>query len=129
MPDGKRKNPHGKKPAAKADRPKEKKGKKGGRKQALIETLEYYRALVENLPVGVYRNTPGPEGRFVMANPALARMHGYDSLEEFLQVRVADLYWDPAERAELSRKLSEQGALTGEVVRLRRKDGTALWAS
>ena len=30
------------------------------------------------------------------ANPALARMHGYDSVEEFQKVKVADLYQNPA---------------------------------
>ena len=38
--------------------------------KALRESEEQYRTLLNNLPVGVYRNTPGPEGRFLMANPA-----------------------------------------------------------
>ncbi len=63
---------------------------------ALRESEERYRSLVNNLNVGVYRNTPGSHGRFIHANPALARMHGYDSVEEFQKVRVADLYQDAA---------------------------------
>ena len=56
----------------------------------LAESEERYRSLVTNLNVGVYRNTPGPHGRFLHANPALARMHGFDSVEEFQRIRVAD---------------------------------------
>lgn len=36
--------------------------------------------LLEDLPIGVYRTSP--EGRVLMANPALLRMLGYASFEE-----------------------------------------------
>lgn len=49
----------------------------------LLKNEEQYRTLIENVNIGVYRNTGGPEGRFIQANPALIAMHGYDSLEEF----------------------------------------------
>ena len=64
-------------------------------KEALQESEERYSALIQNVPVGLYRNTPGPKGRFIMANPALLRMLGYDSLDEYLQTPVADHYWNP----------------------------------
>ena len=69
---------------------------------ALSQSEERYRSLVTNLNVGVYRNRPGLRGGFVHANPALARMHGYESVEEFQKVRVADLYQDPRERESVS---------------------------
>ena len=46
--------------------------------KALRESEEQYRTLLNNLPVGVYRNTPGPEGRFLMANPAFCKMVAYE---------------------------------------------------
>lgn len=30
-------------------------------------------SLIEHLPVGLYRNTPGAEGRFIPANSAMAQ--------------------------------------------------------
>jgi PAS domain S-box-containing protein len=56
----------------------------------LSQSEKRYRSLVNNLNVGVYRNEPGLDGGFVHANPALARMHGFDSVEEFQKVRVAN---------------------------------------
>ena len=50
---------------------------------ALRESEERYRSLVNNLNVGVYRNTPGRGGTFIQANPALARILGYASPAEF----------------------------------------------
>ncbi|MEE8300445.1 MAG: PAS domain-containing protein, partial [Desulfatiglandales bacterium] len=60
--------------------------------EALRETEEHYRTLVQNIPVAVYRNTPGPEGRFLMANPTFLKMFGLDSEEEFKKTIVTDLY-------------------------------------
>jgi hypothetical protein len=96
---------------------------------ALAESEERYRSLVNNLNVGVYRNTPGPHGRFIQVNPALARMHGYDSVEEFQEVRVADLYQDPGEREVFVAGLLHEGAVVNHELRLKKKDGTAIYAS
>jgi PAS domain S-box-containing protein len=59
-----------------------------GRKQAEREREEAqtrYRELMDNLPVGVYRRTPGPEGRFLEVNPALVSMFEAESAEALLQ--------------------------------------------
>ena len=84
---------------------------------------------MNNLNVGVYRNTPGPHGRFIHANPALARMHGYDSVEEFQKVRVADLYQDPGERKAFLADLLRQGSVVNYELRLKKKDGTPIYGS
>ena len=96
---------------------------------ALAESEERYRSLVNNLNVGVYRNTLGPHGRFIQANPALARMHGYDSVEEFQKVRVADLYQQPGERKEFVAEMLRRGSVVNHELRLKKKDGTAIYGS
>jgi PAS domain S-box-containing protein len=96
---------------------------------ALRESEERYRSLVNNLNVGVYRNTPGPLGRFVQANPALARMHGYDSVEDFQETRVVDHYREPGERKEFVAELLRQGSVVNYELRLKKKDGTAMYGS
>jgi PAS domain S-box-containing protein len=96
---------------------------------ALTESEERYRSLVNNLTVGVYRNKPGLQGGFVQANFALARLHGYDSVEELQKVRVADLYQDPRDRGEFLANLKRQGTLRNYEVRLKKKDGTPIDAS
>lgn len=96
---------------------------------ALQASEERYRSLIQNLPIGLYRNTPGPEGKFLMANPAIARMHGYDSVEEFLEVAPARLYAAPARRVAISKRLLEEGQIVAEEIRLRRKDGVPFWGA
>jgi len=96
---------------------------------ALAESEERYRSLVTNLNVGVYRNTPGPDGRFLHANPALARMHGYESVEEFQKVKVADLYQEPGDRKAFLADLLRQGSLVNYEIRLKKHDGTPIFGS
>ena len=54
---------------------------------ALRQSEERYRSLVENLPVGVYRRTVGEDNQLLMANPALAKIFGYDNSDNFMETR------------------------------------------
>jgi PAS domain S-box-containing protein len=97
--------------------------------EALRESVEKYKTLTEHLNVGVYRNTPGPLGKFIEANPAIVRMFGYDSKEEFLAIHVADLYQNPSDREDFSKKVIRDGFVKNEELRLKKKDGTSFVGS
>ncbi len=96
---------------------------------ALAESEERYRSLVNNVNVGVYRSAPSIEAPFIQVNPAMARIHGYDSVEEFLKARRADLYQDPRERRTFLAELKRQGAMRNYEMRRKRKDGTPIYCS
>ena len=53
---------------------------------AARESLERYRTLFENCPVGIYRTTA--DGRILMANPALLRTLGYSPFEEIANLNL-----------------------------------------
>ncbi|MGQ9732778.1 MAG: response regulator [Candidatus Zipacnadales bacterium] len=97
--------------------------------QELTETEARYKSLVDNLAVGVFATTLGPPGHFVSANPAMARMHGYDSLEEFMQVPVESLYADPRDRRPYLDALLDNNTVQNRELRLKRKDGSTFWAA
>jgi PAS domain S-box-containing protein len=97
--------------------------------EARREAEGKYRTLFENLDVGVYRNTAGPQGQLLHANPALARIFGYDSVESLIQVSIADTYLDPEERKSFVAEITEKGSVRDSLLRLRRKDGMPIWAS
>jgi len=96
---------------------------------ALRESENRFRTLTNNLNVGVYRNTVGAEGKFIEANPAIVKLFGYDSREEFLQVSVSDLYQNPDGRYNFNEKMSENEAVMNTEEQLRKKDGTPFIAS
>ena len=87
-----------------------------------------YRAIIDNARVGILQTTP--EGRILTANPALARMFGYDFVDELLST-VKDVrthYADPSRRREMEDLLRENGAVEDFEIELRRRGGGALRA-
>jgi diguanylate cyclase (GGDEF)-like protein/PAS domain S-box-containing protein len=91
----------------------------------LRESESRYRLLFERNLAGVFRSTP--EGRFLDCNEACARMFGYDTREEFIQQPAASVYFERSERDRIMELLREQKSISNYEIRLRKKDGTALW--
>jgi PAS domain S-box-containing protein len=98
--------------------------------EALRTSEEKYRNIFRNAVEGIFQVTPG--GKYLSANPAVARIHGYGSPEEMLQ-SVTDiarqLYVDPSRRMELISMLQERGSVKDFEVIMRRKDGSLHWVS
>lgn len=94
----------------------------------LRRSRERYRDLVENLPVGIYRNELQQPGRFLMANPAVARIFGFESVEQLTRHTVDELYVDPDDRRRLLAGLRDHGQVA-EQFRMKRRDGTEFWAA
>jgi PAS domain S-box-containing protein len=90
----------------------------------LKESEAQYRHLFEEVPDGLYQSSP--DGRILAANPALLRMAGFDSLEEFRVVDLATLYQDPAERERWTRELDQKGEVRNAELHLWRKNGEPL---
>ena len=95
----------------------------------ILQEKQKYKDLVNNLPVAVYRNTPGPAGRFLEMNPAHTAMFEADSREELAKLGVSDLYRTASKRDELSNKLLRQGFIKNEEVELVTLKGRPIWGS
>ncbi|MCX8110709.1 MAG: PAS domain-containing sensor histidine kinase, partial [Syntrophorhabdaceae bacterium] len=91
---------------------------------------EKYRNIFENAIEGIFQTSP--EGRFLSANPSLARIHGYDSPEELIN-SITDmehqLYIHPEDRKRLVRLLHEHGYVEHFEVEMYRKDRSLHWIS
>ena len=82
-----------------------------------------YRSLIQGAAYGIYRSTA--DGRILDANPALAKMLGYDSVDELMTRPMTDLYLQPSDRAELiARHAGEENASLD--VEWKRKDGSPI---
>ncbi|WP_043636622.1 ATP-binding protein [Desulfovibrio sp. TomC] len=93
----------------------------------LAEQLRRYQGVFENAPLGIALTTP--EGRYIEANTALARLYGYDSPAQLGRMvhNIADqLYADPTKRDELALRLAEDGRVDRFEASVRRRDGTLL---
>jgi len=96
---------------------------------ALKKSEEKYRSLSENVPVALFRSRIGEDGIFVSANPTMARMFGYDSVEDLILHSALEIYADPEDRIPLLEAIVENGSISDYVIKLRRKDGSEFWAS
>jgi PAS domain S-box-containing protein len=96
----------------------------------LKDAEEKYRSIFENAVEGIYQTTP--EGRFRSANPAMARIFGYESPKELLEQTndiEHQLYVNPDRRKELIALIREHETVSGFEVEFYRKDGGRFWAS
>jgi PAS domain S-box-containing protein len=97
---------------------------------ALRQAEQKYRGIFENAIEGIFQTSP--DGRYLSANPALARIYGYDSPEELARAFTdiaGQLYVDPGRRAEFVRLLEQNDTLAGFESQVYRKDGRVVWIS
>jgi diguanylate cyclase (GGDEF)-like protein/PAS domain S-box-containing protein len=83
-----------------------------------------------NAAIGIFKSTP--EGRFLSANSALAKMYGLARPEELVNTITdigTQIYADPQDRIELQRRLEQYGQVCNFEHKLRRHDGSTLWVS
>ncbi len=92
-------------------------------KQALRKSEEKYRNLYKTALVGLFRSNLDGSG-LIMANPALARMLGYDSVDELIrELSSEDLYAETGRRKDLVRLLQEYGEVDNFEFLGRLRDG------
>ncbi len=97
---------------------------------ALRQAEAKYRGIFENAVEGIFQSTP--DGRYLTANRALARMYGFDTAEQ-LMAEVTDiagqLYVDPARRTTFRALLAARDTVSGFQSEIRRRDGSRAWIS
>ena len=97
---------------------------------ALLREKENYYGIFDHLVEGIFRTTP--DGHYLLANVALARIYGYDSPVE-LMASIKDigrsLYVNPARRQEFVRLMQTSDTITDFESQIYRKDGSSIWIS
>ena len=98
--------------------------------ELLKDAEQKYRSIFENAVEGIFQSTP--EGKLIAANPAFAKMLGYDTTEECLSL-ITDigyqLYADPEVREEFIRLVESNGLLRGFECELCKKNGERIWVT
>jgi PAS domain S-box-containing protein len=91
----------------------------------LRKSEEWYRSVIQNASYGISRTTA--DGTFLDVNPALAKMLGYGSPEEVLELgKVTAIYADPQARARFVDECRRTGRVDNFEVECRRKDRSLL---
>lgn len=96
--------------------------------QELRESKEKYKEIFMGSIQGMYRVTP--EGRFINANPAAARILGYDSPEELMNTITdvaSQIYAYPEDRLRAMDLMRKHGYIKNFEVQCRHKNGSIVW--
>ena len=98
--------------------------------EALRVAEAKYRSIFENVTEGIFQTSP--DGRFLSANPALARILGYGTPEDLMQ-RVTDirnqLYIDPKRRDDFIHAIANSGAVSDFESLAYSTGGNVIWIS
>jgi PAS domain S-box-containing protein len=98
--------------------------------KALQESEARYRGIFEHAVIGIFQSTPS--GGLLRVNPALARMHGYDSPEDMISA-IKDLshqiFVEPEKRDEFKLEMATAGVVQGRKYQVYHKDGSTFWIS
>ncbi|MEG4998217.1 PAS domain-containing sensor histidine kinase [Microcoleus sp. B4-D4] len=98
--------------------------------EALQQMEAKYYSMFENAVSGIFQTTP--EGRYLSANPALARIYGYNSPAELMGnlTDISDqLYVNPDRRSEFVSALQARGIVSDFESQIYRRDGAVIWIS
>ena len=95
----------------------------------LMAAEEKFRTIFENATQAIFQIAP--DGTYVTANPALARLCGYTSPAEMMAVvtNVSTLYAEPTRWAELVREITAHGRVEQRESDIVSRDGTRLCIS
>lgn len=93
--------------------------------KALRESEEQYRNLFQNVPIGIYRTTP--DGRILMANPALIQMLGYSSFDELSSHNLEEGFQPTYSRSQFKKLVEKENGVRGLESKWTRPDGTVIF--
>ena len=100
-------------------------------RQKIEQSEEKYRNFFENLVVGVFQTSP--EGKFISANPFLAKLLGFGSPQELISyfTNIKEQHYANPEDRDTFRKIveTEEDFIRDFDTELLKKDGTTIWAS
>lgn len=97
---------------------------------ALKESELKYRSIFENSVDGIFQSTV--DGRYLSVNPALAKIYGYESVEQMLsQIGdiASDLYVEPDRRQQFQQIMQEKDTITRFESQVYRCDRSKIWIS
>ncbi len=97
---------------------------------ALRQAEEKYRNIFENAVEGIFQTAP--DGHIISANPALARIFGYESPEDLMadvSNMDARVYGSEKRRREYEQLMESQGLVREFETQVRCRDGSNRWVS
>jgi PAS domain S-box-containing protein len=98
--------------------------------RALVVAQKKFQAIFDNTADGIYQSTV--DGKFIISNPSMARIFGYDSPDDLIQ-SVTDIgsqiYADPEQRRKMSEIILQEGHVEDFELQVLTKTKDIIWVS
>lgn len=94
----------------------------------MSETRVQFEELVNNLEIGIFRCSLDSNNRILFVNPVLSRMLGY-AMADAREMRLKSIFDDAEEFSRLMTKVSSEGRVRNEWVRIKKSDGQIIQCS
>src|ERR1700722_9869356 len=98
--------------------------------EALRRAEQKYRSIFENATIGIFQTSS--DGKYLSANPALARIYGYDSPAELLAYLTdisGQLYVEADRRRKFTNAMRTDGRIEDFESQVYRRDESVIWIS
>ncbi|MDD5251307.1 MAG: PAS domain S-box protein [Patescibacteria group bacterium] len=96
---------------------------------ALAESQSRYVSLVDSLTVGIYRRTPGLDGKLVECNDAFVRIFDGTDRRQAEGLPAAAIYRDAADNERFEKVMAEKGLIRNFEMPLKTLKGREIWVS
>jgi len=88
-----------------------------------------YKKLINTLNFGLFRISLDYKGRFINANETAVQIFGYNNFNEISKIHVLDMFNSEEDRKHIRNLLLKNGYVKEKILKLIKKDGTAILAS
>ncbi|MGD8782212.1 MAG: ATP-binding protein [Ignavibacteria bacterium] len=95
--------------------------------ELLAEKEKIFKEIFENSPIGMYRACK--DGKILVANKALVKILGYNSVDELKGKNIADAHVDPEERKKFISLIEKFGSLFSYEYKMLKKDNSIIQIS
>ncbi|MDZ4809774.1 MAG: PAS domain S-box protein [Bacteroidota bacterium] len=98
--------------------------------RALVVAQKKFQAIFDNTADGIYQSTV--DGKFIIANPSMAIIFGYDSPDDLIQSVTnigTQIYADPEQRNKMSEIILKQGHVEDFELQVLTKTKDIIWVS
>lgn len=96
----------------------------------LKQAEQKYRSIFENVNEGIFQ--AAPTGKFISANPSMAKLLGYDSEEDIIESIeniATELFTDKDDRRNFFQLIEMAEKISGFETTMRQKTGEVIWVS
>lgn len=97
---------------------------------SLLDAESRYRSIIENAVEGIFQTTPS--GQYIMVNPALAKIYGFDTPQELMQALnnvQEQLYVDHGRRADFIEAIERYKKVKNFESLVYKNGGSTIWIS